>query len=163
MNSNGNDNGGTASPETMLLFRETVRDCATIMERSRCLGLIRQACEAAAVGATTVEEIDGVAALQKTLHMLIVHPNVEARHPMPAREPRSSAHADPVLLDKLVTALTEALRVRRGQLLTDELIIERARNAAVYVAEVIDEQDEPAQPGVQVTVRDTASAPKGTN
>jgi hypothetical protein len=164
MNStNGNDNGGTVSPETMALWKATVRDCAQILERARCLGLIRMACEAAAVGAGNPDEVQAIAALHRTLHMLVVHPDVQARHPMPAREPPKPAHHDPIRLDKLVAAMAECLRVRRGQVIDDALVIERARTAAIYAEEIYADEDEDTLPGVQVTVRDTASAPNGKN
>lgn len=69
---------------------------------------------------------------------------------------------DPVRIDMFVALLAELLGVRRGQVLTDELILDRARNGAIYIEEALREyEDEDTLPGVQVTVADAPQARKG--
>jgi hypothetical protein len=161
---NRNDNSKPVDQDSINRLTVSIaRDGATITERARCMGLVRVTGEAAEKRATTEEERHGVRALADIIRAMIVHPELEVRRPA-VQQPKKLDGGDPVRIDMFVTLIAEFLRVRRGQVLTDEMIIERARNGAVYLEEALREYEgEDTLPGVQVTVADTASAAPGKN
>jgi hypothetical protein len=136
------------------------RDAAMLMERARCLGLARMVLDASEAHAENSGERNALAAAGDVLKALILQPEMQVKRPMTA-EPQlpRKGHFDPVRLDMLVSLIVEFLRIRKDQPLTEELILERARNGAIYIEESLCsyERDD-TDPAVQVLLARAADS-----
>jgi hypothetical protein len=142
-------------------LKKAIRESGMIWERARVLGLARVTVDASLSNAENEDERNAIRALGMVLINMILHPEIEAKRPMtaePALPPKGSY--DPVRLDMFQTLITEFLRARQGQVLTPELIDERARNGSVYLEESTSTYERPDQtdPCMQVLLARAADS-----